>query len=174
MGIITPFKREKLIIGILFTDEERLAWVRTELEKEYGEIDFSSSPLPFHYTNYYDQEMGENILKEFFTFHNLRDPGELAGIKVRTNRLEEEIMKEGTRRINLDPGFLNRNRLILASTKEAPHRIPLSHGIYAEITLRYIKGQFQELPWTYPDFRSKEYKAILQKIRIRYLEQLRQ
>jgi hypothetical protein len=173
MGLITPFQREKLIIGVLSTDEEKLPRVQEQLEKDYGPIDFVSSPLPFDFTDYYNKEMGENILRRFFSFQELKDPSELAGIKVRTNQLEEEIMEEGKRRINLDPGFINRNRLILASTKEAPHRIPLTRGIYAEITLRFMKGRFQELPWTYPDFRSNAYEPILTTIRILYLNQLR-
>lgn len=173
MGTITPFKKEKLIIGVLSTDEDKLSSVREKLEEDYGPIDFSSPPLSFNFTDYYHKEMGENILRRFFSFQELKNPGGLAEIKVLTNQLEEEVKDEGKRRVNLDPGFLNRNRLILASTKDAPHRIPLSQGIYAEITLRYMKGKFQELPWTYPDFRSHVYQTILEKIRICYLEQLR-
>jgi hypothetical protein len=64
------------------------------------------------------------------------------------------------------------SRFSLATTKESAHRVPLSHGIYAEITLLYSKGGFRPLDWTYPDFRSPAYLAVLNDIRARYKAQL--
>jgi len=88
-----------------------------------------------------------------------------------TNDIEKEYSQNGCRRINLDPGLMSHGRLTLASTKNAPHRIPLSKGIYAEITLFFARKDWQSLPWTYSDFQIDETKAFLRKVRAIYLEQ---
>ena len=79
--------------------------------------------------------------------------------------MEALFSENQDRKINLDPGLLDLNRLVLATTKHAGHRIPLAEGIYAEITLHYRRGRFEPLPWTYPDYRSEEYQRILLELR---------
>ncbi|MDP2953277.1 MAG: DUF4416 family protein, partial [Chloroflexota bacterium] len=52
------------------------------------------------------------------------------------------------------------------TTKDRGHRIYLSEGIYAEVTLVWKRGEgFQPEEWTYPDYRTPEYRAILGEIR---------
>ena len=81
--------------------------------------------------------------------------------------------ESGNRKVNIDPGLLNLSRFILASSKDGPQRIPLSGGIFAEVTLVYERGGYRPLAWTYPDFRSPEYLRILGEIRKLYKAQLR-
>jgi hypothetical protein len=88
-------------------------------------------------------------------------------------RTDESADQRRDRLVNLDPGVLSLSRLILASTKDFSHRIPLRDGIYAEVTLRYSGGDFRNLPWTFPDYRTEDYHAILRQIRSTYREQLR-
>ena len=77
------------------------------------------------------------------------------------------------RQVNLDPGYLDAAKLLLASTKDYSHRIYLSKGIYAEVTLYYQNGSYQPWPWTYPDYKTKEYAEFLQTARKTYLNQLK-
>ncbi len=116
--------------------------------------------------------MGTPILRFFLAFRELVDPSRLAAVKGESNTLEERWRRDGRRAVNLDPGLLALSRFVLATTKENAHRIPLSGGIYAEVTLLYARGGFRPLEWTYPDYRSPEYLAILNDIRTRYKEQL--
>jgi hypothetical protein len=58
----------------------------------------------------------------------------------------------GPRPANLDPGLLSAHNLVLASTKAHAHRVYLSDGIFAEVTLVYRHGMYQPLEWTYPDY----------------------
>ena len=178
MGCITEFTPEKLIIGVLIGDGFRPAdpenRIKPLLETHFGKIDSASPRFPFTFTDYYTEEMGEEIEKMFYAFEMLVDPSSLADIKLLTNRLEAQFTVGGKRKINLDPGILNLYRLILASTKNAPHRVPLSQGIYAEITLIYRNKNFQDLFWTYPDFRTEPYKNFLLEIRSLYKQQLKQ
>jgi hypothetical protein len=36
----------------------------------------------------------------------------------------------------------------------------LDRGIYAEVTLHYQQGQWQEHAWTFPDYRRADYQAF--------------
>ena len=72
------------------------------------------------------------------------------------NEIEARFAGDGRRQINMDPGFLNEERIILASGKNFTHRVYLRNGIYADLTLIYQKGAYQCLPWTYPDYRRPE------------------
>jgi hypothetical protein len=174
MGDIYPFMKENLIIGVLSTEKTDESSLRTELEAEFGSADFTSRKLDFNFTSYYDPEMGKGIERWFYSFEKLVSPEELPAIKIRTNKLEENHIKEGNRKVNYDPGLLDLNRLILATTKNVGHRIPLSSGIYAEVTLLYMKKDFHALPWTYPDYQSPEYIKILKEIRDLYRQKLKQ
>jgi len=77
-------------------------------------------------------------------------------------------MQGSSRQVNLDPGVMSLHNLMLLTTKNFAHRVPIKDGIYIEVTLLWQKSEFQDLPWTYPDFKSAEYKAILKKIRSMY------
>jgi hypothetical protein len=173
------------------------------LEKKFGPIELRSPILHFNYTDYYEKEMGKDVKRQFLSFQKLIDPGALADIKLFTNKLEEGCRdrarpkdggfstlapsKEaspgrlldarsasgGYRPINLDPGYLASSKLILASTKDYSHRTYLKKGIYAEVTLRYAKGAFEPLPWTFPDYRSKEYINFFTETRTLYMKKLR-
>jgi hypothetical protein len=82
---------------------------------------------------------------------------ELKRMKRTAESLEAAFLYAGTnrRRINLDPGILTPEHLVLASHKCASHRVYLGDGVYAELELVYQNGDFQPLPWTYPDYRTR-------------------
>jgi hypothetical protein len=116
--------------------------------------------------------MGPGIRRRFLSFRDTVFPDLLPEIKIKTNDLEQKYAREGRRKINLDPGLLDLNRLVLATTKNTGHRIPLCRGIYGEVTLIYMKKDFHPLPWTYSDFRSPEYTLILKEIREIYRKKI--
>jgi hypothetical protein len=172
MGQIYPFTPEKLVVPILISRQQMRPLLIEELQKCYGEIDYTSGDLSFFQTNYYDEEMGTPITRFFVSFTRLIDPVNLAQIKIKTNLLERQFTEEGKRKTNIDPGLLSLGRFILASSKDGSHRIPLADGIFAEVTLVYERGSFRPLEWTYPDYRSPEYLTILANIRELYKAQL--
>lgn len=173
MGEVRTPLPVKLVVGMLSQAPERLLLAEQALAKVYGPIDYRSPALPFAYTDYYERELGAGLQRVFVAFRNLIDPASLARIKVHTNALEDGWKEGGRRRINLDPGYLCGGKLVLATTKDHAHRLYLGEGIYAEVTLAYRHGAWQPWPWTYPDYRSEEYAAILSVIRALYMAQLR-
>jgi Domain of unknown function (DUF4416) len=171
MGEATQFLPEKLVMAVLISRPEREQELLGILERTWGQPDLCSPPMPFTYTDYYDSEMGPGIQRFFVSFRRLVDPSLIADIKVQTNRVEEQFREGEARKVNIDPGLLCLSRFVLVTTKESAHRIPLSSGIYAEVTLLFHKGSFRPLEWTYPDFRSSEYLRILNEIRGLYRAQ---
>jgi hypothetical protein len=165
MGAIRPPLPVKLVMPMIGADAALVAAVEGALTAEWGAIDYRSASVPFTYTDYYAREFGPHLWRRFVSFERLIDPGELAGIKRLSNEIEQRWAEAGRRRINLDPGYLTQARLVLATTKDQAHRIYIGQGIYAEVTLIYRGGAFTPLPWTYPDYRSPAYLAILGEIR---------
>ena len=127
-------------------------------------------------THYYDEEMGTPIYRRFLAFSELMDASAIAGIKIKTNNLESEFSSQfpATRRpANLDPGYLEQSKIVLASTKNYSHRILVSAGIYAEVTLLFQDGEWCALPWTFPDYKSSRYHPYFSALRNLYREQLK-
>ncbi|MGB9920721.1 MAG: DUF4416 family protein [Moorellales bacterium] len=162
----------KLFVGVLAAVPEMLPEVRGRLEEVLGPVDLASPVWDFHYTRYYEAEMGPTLKRQFWGFASLMDPGRLPEIKLLTNRLEEEWAVRGRRRVNLDPGYLASAKVVLVTTKDFSHRVYLGRGIYGEITLMYRRGQFLPLPWTYPDYRSPDYHRFFAELRALYRRQL--
>jgi len=175
MGQEKPFEPWKLIIGLLIAEEDppESDEIVSSLEARFGPADFTSGPAPFTFTDYYNKEMGSRITRKFVSFERLVNPGKLSDIKRITDAIEIRFSRSGRRRVNIDPGILSLSRLILASTKDNAHRVPLSKGIYGEITLLYRGKGFVSLPWTYPDYDTDLYKDIFIHIRKLLREQLK-
>lgn len=167
MGETSEFEPALLFLGLLYPASEpgpaEEAWSR--LSARWGAEGWRSPDIPFTWSPYYDEELGSPILRSLRCFREPMDPSGLAEAKVFTNRVEAELSRDGRRRVNLDPGLLFPSRLILATTKDRAHRIPLRDGIFAELTLLYEKGGWKPLPWTYPDYRTPEYAEALTRMR---------
>lgn len=146
--------------------------VEEELVKLYGAVDLRSPIFDFNYTDYYEAEMGPGLKRKFLSFKDRIDPGKLAEIKLQTNELEARWLKKesfASRPVNLDPGYITRSKLVLASTKNYSHRIYIGKGIYAEIALIFRNKRFVPLETTYPDYRSKGYIEFFTNVRQRNL-----
>jgi len=164
----------KLIMSILAADHEGLNLMLRKLAEIYGPPDVVGPPLAFHYTDYYAPEMGQALVRRFVSFERLIRPEQLPEIKITTNGLEEERTEENRRRVNLDPGYISSAHLVLATGKGYTHRPYLRKGIYVDLTLFFRDKTFHALPWTYPDYADPVQIAFFNRIRGRYIAQLRQ
>lgn len=171
VGAVFEFEEEKLIVGVIYSDARLLSVALERLVAEFGEIDAVSEEFSFskEFSDYYDGELGGEGLRRIYSFKNTVDPSRQAEIKKFTNALEKELSVNGGRRVNLDPGFINHGRLMLATTKAAGFRIPLSDGIYTELTLFYARGQWHKFPWSYRDYQSERVQRFLTEVRKSYL-----
>jgi hypothetical protein len=177
MGIPTPPPPVKLLIALLAADPLLFTTAATQLAQSYGPIDGESAIFPWNTTDYYREEMGEHLLRKFIAFEHLISPEDIIHIKLETNALELSLSSatssSAPRRINLDPGYVDTTKLVLASTKNQAHRLYLSQGIYAEVTLLYHHKEFHPFVYTYTDYCWPETHSFLRHVRTRYLQQLR-
>jgi hypothetical protein len=167
----------KLIIGILAANYHCLHTAADALTDKFGKVDFTSEVWPFDKTDYYKDQTGPRILRQFVSIKQLIDPGKLAKVKHQTNKLEQKLAARLglplTRPANLDPGIIEPSKLVLVTTKNYSHRIYIGKKMYAEVTLIFDKGHWRPQAYTYPDYRQQCYFDFFEKVRTRLLEQLK-
>ena len=173
MGSLHEFEEEKLIIGVIYNDPSVYDEVIRILTEKFGPIEDESERFSFsrEFSTYYDSELGGEGMRVILSFRDTVNPERQAAIKTFTNELELRFSDAAGRKINLDPGFMSHGRLLLATTKPTGFRIPLSEGIYTELTLFYARGAWQKLPWTYRDYQSERVQRFLTRVRNKYLKQ---
>jgi hypothetical protein len=164
----------KLVIGFFLKEKNLAISVVKALIEKFGPVDIVSSWVPFNFTTYYETEMGQPLFRRMLAFETLIKQSALSEIKRITNDLELEYLKHSKRRVNLDPGYLLRERFVLATGKNYSHRIYIGQGIYADLTLIYTKGRFNKLPWTYPDYAQQNMLNYLERVRNKYVIDLKQ
>jgi len=161
----------KLILSLFSPERALIQMALSELSDLYGRVDRQSPELLFDRTKYYEKEMGWPLYRRFISFEELVPPDCLAEIKLITNQVERRYLKDDNRLINIDPGFISPERLILATGKNYIHRIYLSKGIYADLTLIFERGSFVPLKWTYRDYADPEIIEFFNGIREGYMKQ---
>ena len=174
MGTIQPPAQVKLFCALLVAPTVSMPEVEAILAQTYGAIVLRTTPIPFTQTTYYEREMGPHLARLYLAFDPCISIAALAAVKHTTNRLEALwATTDGQRRINIDPGYLDLAKVVLASTKDHSHRLYIGDGIFAEVTLRYRQDAFQPWEWTYPDYRVPTTLAFFQQLRELYKTQLR-
>ncbi|HWP56874.1 MAG TPA: DUF4416 family protein [Candidatus Acidoferrales bacterium] len=177
MGLPREPDPVKLFVALLCNDSSLFAPVESDLRDLFGPVDHASAALPWAVTDYYREEMGPALQRKLVSFHDLTEPGKISAIKNMTQDLESKYLwRRGTqqgRSVNLDPGYLEASKVVLASTKNAAHRVYLGGGIYAEVTLQFRHGAFEPQPHTYVDYRWPETLGFFLAVRSIYLGQLR-
>ena len=162
----------KLICGIMYKAENIYDKAVEILKESLGPVDYQTNAFPFRFTQYYNEEMGSPLYKRFISFKRIVNPGSLVEIKLHCINVEKKFLAGEKRRINIDPGYISMANLVLFTTKDFSHRIYMGEGIYAEVTLRYIRGEFKDLEWTYPDYKDKSNKQSFIDIRNIYKNQI--
>ena len=171
MGSIKRVRLVKPICAVTFTQDIDLSSLMRILEKSLGRVEDRSLIFEFNFTDYYKDEMGENLKKQFISFQQLINPGQLAEMKIVTNKIEKSLSSSGLRRVNLDPGYITGSKLVLASTKDFAHRIYLKKGIYGDLQLQYRHDRFWPQQWTYPDYRTKLAMEFFTKVRNKLIQE---
>jgi hypothetical protein len=163
----------KLIASLFSSQANLIDRVILEMEGLFGPTDWISPAFFFDRTKYYEKEMGWPLHRRFISFKALVRPQDIVEIKLKTNILEKKESQGGKREINIDPGYVALERLVLATGKNYTHRIYLSKGIYADLTLIFQRGSFGPLAWTYKDYGDPESIDYFNGIRERYKRQIR-
>jgi hypothetical protein len=169
MGDPTTHVPALLLLAAFSRHDDALDWARQKVSEAWGPVALESPRFDFAETHYYDAAMGLGLKKVFFAFERPLAAEQLVEIKLQTNRWEQEYAAESQRSeqrpLNLDPGYLTLGKLVLASTKDFAHRIYLSNGIYAEVTLQYSHRRWEHHQYTFPDYRRADYHEFFNSCR---------
>ncbi len=164
MGQPAPHSPALLLLAAFSRYDDALVWARDRAVAVFGPIALESPLFDFTQTDYYQSTMGEGLRKMFFAFERSYSLDQTAETKLLTNRWEEEYTAEHDhaepRPLNLDPGYLTLGKLVLSSTKDFAHRIYLSQGIHAEVTLFFRHGKWEHHDFTFADYRRADYQAF--------------
>lgn len=173
MGIPRIPPHAKLFASVFTSQKNLLDEVKSKLVDSFGEIDLQSPVIDFTLgEDYYSDEMGRGLKRIFYSFAELLDQRRVVDAKLRTNEIEEEFARpDGSRRVNIDPGLVTPAKVILATTKNYSHRIYLDKGIFAEVTLAMVHGEWTDFKFTYPDYKTREYQDFFHLVRKELMKQ---
>ncbi len=126
----------------------------------------------FYFDNlqrYYSKEMGSPLLKVYLYGKSLFEDTDILELKLKTMDIEKHFSIDSRRTINIDPGYINKQHLVLASSKERGARIHIGKNIFLEMEYIYIFKDFKAFYWTYQDYRHNDVKAFFKMARDYYL-----
>jgi hypothetical protein len=126
------------------------------LEQQWQQTGVLALVTFFPMADHYKNEMGEPLKRAIFFMNNSVSRDALVPAKLSCMKLEQSLSREGKRTVNLDPGIICLDQVVLCTTKPFAHRIYLSNNLYAELVYTYIRKQYLPMPWTYPDYCRKQ------------------
>lgn len=131
---------------------------KKELIELYGEIQVEGQEYDFDkFTKYYQEEMGYGIAKRFLIFKKTLEKKDIADIKIKTTEIEKNFAIDDKRTINLDPGFISKEELVLASFKKGTnYKEQISDTVYAHKVLEFKEDDAIEFWHTFPDYRANK------------------
>ena len=155
----------KLVMAVMYSDKEIYSKCKHILEQKFNNIAKESNEYDFdQFTHYYEKEMGKGLVKRFLIFDKEIEKKDLIEIKKQITEIEKGSSKDNNRTINLDPGYVNENELVLASFKSGTnYKEDLGQGVYAHKILEFKDNKVGIFWHTFPDYRVKEHQEFFGK-----------
>ena len=118
--------------------------------------------------------MGSELTRRWFSFSELRDASNLTEWKYSCVDIENNFLDgNNDRKVNIDPGYLDYGKLVLASFKSAPDKVYMGRGVWAHTCLRYGHGIFSGPDHSFPDFIDGRFNDFMLEVRCSYRRILR-
>lgn len=153
------------IVAVLAGDSDLAAEAVAELAEPHGGVERRGPRVAFDHTDYYEVEMGSGLTRQLFSFRDPVAPDRLPDLKHAAWKIEQRHAREGRRRVNLDVGYLDATRVVLASFKPGPYKLYVGEQVWADLVLYYGDGRWQPLPWTFPDLTDEQHVHFLTNLR---------
>ncbi|MDH4247631.1 MAG: DUF4416 family protein [Deltaproteobacteria bacterium] len=169
-----PPPRVQPLAALIYREPSALEAALERLAGQWGPVALAGAAEPFDRTDYYEPEMGAGLMRVLAVFERLQSPEWLIPAKLGAAEIETDLAIQGRRTVNIDVGYLDLFKLVLASFKGRGNKVYLDQGVWADITLIYRQGRFEPLPWSFPDFASGRYETGLKRIREGYRLRLRE
>ncbi len=164
----------KAFASLIYSSREDGERALGMLEEKVGEMDVISEVFPFNHTSYYEEEMGSNLVRRFVAFKDLILPDLLPSIKHKAFSIEKALSTEDRRKVNIDPGYMACEKVVLSTFKNFSHRLYMGDSVYLDLVLIYRNKGFSPLEWTFPDYRDIRTRRFFHSLRGRYLFQLKE
>jgi hypothetical protein len=159
----------RLIISTIYSSMDALADSLRALERRFGRVQYETIEIETSLASEYREEMGDGLMRRFFSFEKpvaRASLPELKGICHKIEPLFADNMGDFVfRTVNIDPGILTPDSLVMASHREYNHRLYLRDGVFAEVALIYSRGRFMRLPWTVADYYDNEAIEFFKRVR---------
>jgi len=163
-----------LVCGLLAADTDVLRRAVQLLGRKYGVATAESGRDRATACDRYAAEMGSGLIRRFVVFENPIQVADLPGIKIDTAEIETRMADdhfglEIARPVNIDPGYLDIEKLVTAASRDRAHRIHLELGVYGELSLMRDGDGWRGLPWTHPDYIHREATELFEAGRTRLI-----
>ncbi len=144
------------------------------LRKVWGQVRHLGKLFPFDKTEYYTPEMGTGLFRGVVSFERTVAPQEIGLEKERSNALERELSPQSSgRRVNIDIGYMDLDKIVLPSYKRGPFKLYAGDGLWLDMILHYAKGRFLPTAWAFDDFKRDPYEHDLLLIREKFKKSMR-
>ncbi len=148
------------------------------LQKEWGYIRHLGKLFPFDKTSFYQSEMGSGLYRGVVSFEQVVAPEKIGIEKQKANALEIQFSKtffetedgssQTLRKINVDIGYMDLDKVVLPSYKRGPFKLYAGEGLWLDMLLTYAKGKFYPTAWAFDDFKRNPYEHDLILIREKF------
>lgn len=170
-------EREPLVQGLCFIIQNQDTWsesILSSLIENFGPTSYKGTLFPFTSGSYYYSEMGQPLYRGVISFSQLWQTQYMVEAKLKATEIEKKLSTENKRKFNIDVGYFDQDKLVLASFKRSGPKLYLKQGVYADMLLLYQKGSFVPFEWAFADFKADTYYKDLLAVRERYKKALRQ
>lgn len=151
----------KLLIAVMYPDKETCDKAVSELKEQFGETDSQSDEYEFTFTDYYEKESGENLKKKFVSFKKIINNRELSEIRLTTGKIEDKFRVDNKRTVNIDPGYISKEGVFMASLKQKPFKEDIGNGVFLHKILGFEDGKIIEFNHTFADYKQDKIKEFL-------------
>ena len=162
------------LVSCLTSHEEMLPMLEAELIELFGPVAKRSEAFQFELSHYYESEMGGQLKRYWYCFEELFGAEHLADFRWQTEDIEKRNLLNDGRLLNLDPGYLDYGKLVLASLKEGADKIYMGRCVWAHTCLRYRFGDFEAPDHSFADFKDGRFNEFMKEARELYRRLLRQ
>lgn len=169
MPKLTPPAPGRLICSVAYAQIDALADCLRRLENQFSAVMFETLDIPFTGEARHREEMGHQLTRRFFSFEKQVGLDRLPDLKRLCRKIEagfaDEVDDYLFRAVNVDPGIMTPENVVMASSQGMNYRLYLTNGVYAQVELIWSRGQFVQLPWTNPDFTHPEALDLFNRVR---------
>ena len=152
MAEFKEIPKARLVMALMYSNKDVYEEATELLTKKFGEIEFKSDEFDFNFTTYYEKEFGKPLKKVFIVFKKPIKRKGLVDIRLYTQDLEKKLKQNNKRRINIDPGYITKDSLVMASLKEQPYKIYLGKGVFGHMIIMFKKMDIIPFRHSFPDY----------------------